>query len=212
MSDRSFIAANSAPNSGPVESHVSDRLSPSTLILACAIPVVLVAILVISLISREASVQTSGGKQSDSNPAASTSINPADLQRTATLRYWQDLKSAFPGVPADADNEATAKALRQTADSIANLSSLNVDQDALALGAAYTTNLRDIADKCEYLSSPQFLADCYLQGSQNADIGWGIRKRGELETAGKQEIYEIEEKRTAVRQTLSQRYGIEFSQ
>jgi hypothetical protein len=208
MAYRFFGGANSA-----LEPHgIGDgnRTSVYLLVISCAIPVVMVAMLMICLAARQEATQ-----QPLANPPPLTSSSSAigdqsELHKTATLQYWQNLSSSLPRFSAGMDDATVVQALRTAANNIENLSSLNVDQEALDLGAIYCKDFRDIADHAEYLSSPDFLANCFVQGAQNGDVLWGARTRQDGEAGVKQDAYEIRERRTAVRQILSQRYGIEL--
>ena len=190
----------------------ADGISSYMLVIGSAVPIAIVAALMIFLISRERPIQQSASGASPSSQTPSAIAGSDQLQMTATLQYWRNLNSALPHFAADVENDTAAQALRNSAANIESLNCLNVDQEALNLGATYCKDLRDIADRCEYLSSPQFLGDCFMQGAQNGDVLWGSRTSQDVETIVKQDVYEMQEQRTAVRQLLSQRYSVEFDQ
>jgi hypothetical protein len=189
-------------------------LSRSQIVLICGIPVTAVAIFMLVLLSRETPSEVppnqAQGTHQDSD--LTTQDYQLKLRRDATLRYWHNLGVATERLNhmPQPDNDETWQIARQVCDNISNLDSLNVDQRALDFGAVVTKNLREITDTGSYLSSAQFLADCYTQGSQNGDVVWGIRKGAELRAAIQQKADELKEQKTSTRQALTQVYGVEF--
>jgi len=131
-------------------------------------------------------------------------------QRDATARYWSALSTRLRKLHSlPSGKAAEGRALLALASDLGAMSSLDVDQKALQLGAQWTRTLRRIGEIETYMAGEQWLLDCMRHGA-NGDPLWAIEEKKRLDAEVGDLFGAAQDASTSVRQTLTQAYGVEF--